>query len=260
MENQVRSFPDPQGAFCWVEIEGSSQPSSFMKHHPSGCLTKEPGQISGEVAFWKRALDITVILAATPLLIPLLACIAAAIRVRAGGPVLFRQERVGYRGRGFICLKFRTMTAGADTNSHQEHLSRLINRDLPMAKMDAQGDPRLIPMGALLRSTGLDELPQLWNVLRGEMSLVGPRPCTYYEHDHYLPWQKERFDTLPGLTGLWQVTGKNKTTFVEMMRLDIDYVRHKTPWLDLQILLKTVPVLYLQVRETRKTKTRLASR
>jgi hypothetical protein len=108
-------------------------------------------------------------------------------------------------------------------------------------------DPRLIPLGGLLRATGMDELPQLLNVARGEMSLVGPRPCTSYEFENYQPWQLERFNGLPGLTGLWQVSGKNKTTFTEMVKLDINYVRTASPWLDSRIILKTFPTLINQV-------------
>jgi lipopolysaccharide/colanic/teichoic acid biosynthesis glycosyltransferase len=144
------------------------------------------------------------------------------------------------------------MVVNADATVHQEHLNHLMNSNIPMVKMDMQGDPRVIPFGALLRSSGLDELPQLINVLRGEMSLVGPRPCLPYEYDRYLPWQKERFNTLPGLTGLWQVSGKNQTTFVEMIQLDIHYARNKTFWLDLKIVLKTIPALIGQMWDTRK--------
>lgn len=151
-----------------------------------------------------------------------------------------------------MCLKFRTMFVGADTVSHQGHLHQLISSDGPMIKMDAHGDSRIILFGRLLRSSGLDELPQLINVLRGEMSLVGPRPCLSYESDKYLPWQKERFQAMPGLTGLWQVSGKNRTTFVEMMRLDIKYARDRTLWLDVKIILKTIPVLMIQMVDSRK--------
>jgi lipopolysaccharide/colanic/teichoic acid biosynthesis glycosyltransferase len=121
-----------------------------------------------------------------------------------------------------------------------------------MIKMDEHGDSRIILFGRWLRSSGLDELPQLINVLRGEMSLVGPRPCLPYESDKYLPWQKDRFLAMPGLTGLWQVSGKNRTTFVEMMRLDIKYVGNKSLWLDLKIILKTIPVLMIQMWDSRK--------
>jgi lipopolysaccharide/colanic/teichoic acid biosynthesis glycosyltransferase len=208
---------------------------------------------------WKRALDIVLILLILPLLLPLTLLIAVAIQMVSEGPVLFQQERVGYLGRRFMCLKFRTMFFGSDTGIHQGHLNHLLNSDTPMVKMDAKGDSRIIPLGLLLRSSGLDELPQLINVLRGEMSLVGPRPCLQYESNKFLSWQKERFNAVPGLTGLWQVSGKNRTTFVEMMRLDIEYARKKSLWLDLKIILKTIPALAVQMWETRKEK-RMVSR
>jgi lipopolysaccharide/colanic/teichoic acid biosynthesis glycosyltransferase len=199
---------------------------------------------------WKRTLDILLILLALPFLIPLALFIALLIRSVSTGPVLFRQERVGYLGRRFMCFKFRTMFVDADTTTHQGHLHQLMNSNTPMQKMDSKGDPRIIPFGLLLRASGLDELPQLINVLRGEMSLVGPRPCLPYEYDKYLPWQKKRFGTVPGLTGLWQVSGKNKTTFVEMIQLDIKYAKNKSLWWDLKIILMTIPALIIQMLET----------
>ena len=200
---------------------------------------------------WKRTLDAWLILLALPFLIPLALLVALLIRSGSRGPVLFRQERVGYRGRRFTCFKFRTMFVGASTSTHQGHLHQLMNSNTPMMKMDSRGDARIIPFGLLLRTSGLDELPQLINVLRGEMSLVGPRPCLSYEYDNHLPWQKERFETLPGLTGLWQVSGKNKTTFVEMIHLDIKYAKNQTLWWDLKIILMTIPALIIQMLETR---------
>ena len=154
--------------------------------------------------------------------------------------------------RRFQCLKFRTMAVNADTSEHQRHLSRLINSNLPMVKLDLEGDARVIPLGWLIRSTGFDELPQLFNVLRGDMSLVGPRPCVPYEHERYHPRHKQRCETLPGITGLWQVCGKNKTTFEEMMKMDIWYVGNKSPWLDLKIMLKTIPAIIRQALEMRR--------
>ncbi len=198
---------------------------------------------------WKRALDIVCIVVLLPGLLPLVLLISLWIRIVSPGPIFFRQVRVGYRGGNFTCLKFRSMKVGADNGVHRDYLKDLIHSSAPMTKMDATGDSRLIPLGALLRSTGLDELPQLINVLRGEMSLVGPRPCIPYECEDYLPWQMERFDTLPGLTGLWQVNGKNKTTFNEMMNYDITYARTKSLLLDLRIMAKTIPTLISQVRE-----------
>jgi lipopolysaccharide/colanic/teichoic acid biosynthesis glycosyltransferase len=203
---------------------------------------------------WKRTLDILLILLALPVLIPLMLFVALLIRSGSRGPVLFMQERVGYLGRRFMCFKFRTMFVDADTSTHQGHLHQLMNSNTPMTKMDSKGDPRIIPFGLLLRASGLDELPQLINVLRGEMSLVGPRPCLPYEYEKYLPWQKERFGTVPGLTGLWQVSGKNKTTFVEMIQLDIKYAKNKTLWWDLKIILMTIPALIIQMLEARLIK------
>ena len=201
---------------------------------------------------WKRALDVLLILLALPVLAPLALLIALLIRSGSRGPVLFKQERVGFQGRRFMCFKFRTMFVDADMATHQGHLLQLMKSNAPMQKMDSEGDPRIIPFGVWFRASGLDELPQLINVLRGEMSLVGPRPCLPYEYDQYLPWQKERFQTVPGLTGLWQVSGKNKTTFVEMVVLDIMYAKNKTLWWDLKIILMTVPALFIQMRETRR--------
>ena len=146
-------------------------------------------------------------------------------------------------------FKFRTMIAGADTAVHETHAASLIESNRPMTKLDAHGDARLIPFGRTLRAAGLDELPQLINVLRGEMSFVGPRPCLLSEYNKYLPWQRERFRTPPGLTGLWQVSGKNRTTFNEMIDLDIQYVRKRSLWLDLKIMLKTIPAVMIEVRD-----------
>lgn len=201
---------------------------------------------------WKRALDMTIILMALPLILPLVVVIGVLIRLVSTGPILFKQERVGYRGSRFMCLKFRTMFCGAETNTHQGHLQKLMDSDVPMTKMDSTGDSRIIPFGKLLRASGLDELPQLVNVLKGEMSLVGPRPCLPYEAAQYQPWQMERFTAVPGLTGLWQVSGKNKTTFTRMIQLDIEYAQTKRLMLDLKIIFKTVPALLVQVREARQ--------
>ena len=203
---------------------------------------------------WKRVLDMSFVLLTLPFWGPLFLMIAAFIKVCSRGPILFRQERIGYRGARFVCLKFRSMKVGADTVVHKNYLKGLMQTDTPMTKMDAKGDARMIPFGSILRATGLDELPQFINVFRGDMSLVGPRPCIPYEYDEFLPWQKKRCHTLPGLTGLWQVSGKNKTTFNEMMNLDITYVDHKSLWLDINIILSTVPALVTQVVETRKAR------
>jgi lipopolysaccharide/colanic/teichoic acid biosynthesis glycosyltransferase len=209
---------------------------------------------NARVPFWKRAFDICVLLMLLPVILLLGLLIALVIRLVSAGPVLFRQERVGHMGRKFMLFKFRTMYVGADPDIHRGHLKELLASNKPMTKMDSHGDRRIIPFGVLLRSSGLDELPQLINVFRGEMSLVGPRPCLPYEKNQYLHWQKERFNTLPGLTGLWQVSGKNNTTFLEMIQMDIEYSRRKTLWLDLAIISKTIPALLVQMWEIRRRK------
>ena len=196
---------------------------------------------------WKRALDLACITLALPLWLPLMLLVGLGIRLLSPGPVLFRQERVGYRGRRFLCLKFRSMKVNAETQMHERHLEELMQADCPMKKLDATGDPRLIPFGGILRAAALDELPQILNVLRGEMSLVGPRPCTPSEFENYAPSQQERFAVPPGLTGYWQVNGKNETTFSEMIAMDIHYARHMSPGLDLWIMLKTLPAIAKEI-------------
>jgi lipopolysaccharide/colanic/teichoic acid biosynthesis glycosyltransferase len=143
------------------------------------------------------------------------------------------------------------MAVNVETRSHEVHLQNLINSDSPMTKLDASGDRRIIFGGRILRAVGLDELPQIFNILRREMSLVGPRPSTVNEFQCYKAWQEERLDAMPGLTGYWQVNGKNKTTFSEMIDLDIYYARNLSLFLDVSILSKTVPAMLGQVLESR---------
>jgi lipopolysaccharide/colanic/teichoic acid biosynthesis glycosyltransferase len=205
----------------------------------------------GTIPRWKRSLDLTCILLTLPFWLPVMLLIMCLIKLVSPGPVFFRQERIGYKGRRFRILKFRSMKVDAETRSHEGHLEKLIKSDRPMTKLDATGDPRLIPFGAILRASGLDELPQLFNVLRGDMSLVGPRPCTPHEFRQYEPWQRERVNAQPGLTGYWQVNGKNRTTFTEMIAMDIYYCCCMTLWLDLWIMIKTIPAILVQMLETR---------
>lgn len=147
-----------------------------------------------------------------------------------------------------MLFKFRSMKLNADTLVHKEHLAQLMQSNTSMTKLD-KADARLIPFGRIFRASGLDELPQLFNVLRGDMSLIGPRPCVPYEYQKFSYWHKQRCDTYPGLTGLWQVSGKNRTTFTEMMRLDIAYGRRQTLIRDLRILVRTIPAVVRQIRE-----------
>ena len=201
----------------------------------------------------KRFVDLMVAFCCLALLLPVFALVAGWIMVVSPGPVLFRQERVGFRGRRFIMLKFRSMGPHAETQSHEEHVRQIVDSDTPMEKLDSQGDPRVIRGGRFLRASCLDELPQLLNVVRGEMSLVGPRPCVPSEFELYSDSQKERFDVKPGLTGYWQVTGKNKTTFSEMVAMDIYYVKSMSLWLDLKIMFRTIPTIWGQVMDTATT-------
>ena len=148
-----------------------------------------------------------------------------------------------------MIFKFRSMHVNADTRTHEEYVEQLMEEGSPMTKLDAS-DPRLIPCGRFLRATGLDELPQVFNILRGDMSLVGPRPCTVAEFQRYRPEHRARVNAPPGLTGFWQVNGKNRTTFNEMIAMDIFYAENMSLFLDLSIIWKTVPAILRQTRES----------
>ena len=199
---------------------------------------------------WKSGLDIACILLSLPVWLPLMTLIALWIAITSRGPIFYRQKRVGLGGRHFFIWKFRTMKLSAETQVHERHFQELMRVDCPMTKLDVYGDPRLAPFGRILRASGLDELPQIFNVLRGEMSLVGPRPCTPNEFAHFEPWQRERVNALPGLTGYWQVNGKNKTTFSEMIAMDLFYLKNASMLLDLKIMLKTGAVIAGQLFES----------
>jgi exopolysaccharide production protein ExoY len=212
-------------------------------------MSIDPSDQVDPVLYWKRGLDLACLLISLPILLPIMFLIAVGIKLTSPGPVIFRQERVGYRGRRFRLYKFRSMEVCANPEAHVQHMGKLMESEVPMEKLDGGEDPRLICWGRFLRASGLDELPQVINILRGEMSLVGPRPCTTYEYDRYHPWHKRRFNALPGITGLWQVSGKNRTTFKQMVYLDITYARNRSLWLDLRILAKTVFVPIQQIHE-----------
>ena len=192
---------------------------------------------------WKRLVDIGGAAVMLLFLSPLLAACALYLRLRDPGPVLFRQRRIGWQGRPFLILKLRTMRVDADEAQHQRHLQSLIRSNERMTKLDSAGDPRIIPGAEMMRKLGIDELPQLINVLRGEMSLVGPRPCLAYEAQALEPWQRARFKVRPGLTGAWQVNGKNRTTFRRMLQLDVGYTHAPRLWNDIVILLRTLPAV-----------------
>jgi lipopolysaccharide/colanic/teichoic acid biosynthesis glycosyltransferase len=192
-------------------------------------------------AFAKRALDLLGATALLLVLAPLLAVVALLVKLDSPGPVLFRQERVGRGGRPFVCLKLRSMRQGADQQVHAAYVAERIRQGLPLLKL--QADPRITRTGRLLRATSIDELPQLWNVLRGEMSLVGPRPALAYEVELYDAAQRQRLLVQPGITGLAQIASRGEGTLAEYVGHDLEYVRRRTFWLDLKILLMTLPAV-----------------
>ena len=189
----------------------------------------------------KRIIDIGGSLSAIILLSPVFLAISIAVKLSSAGPVIFRQKRLGFFGREFDFLKFRTMYADNDPSIHKEYVAKLIEGGGQSSGVyKIRKDPRVTPIGRFLRKSSLDELPQFINVLRGEMSLVGPRPPIRYEVEKYQSWHKRRvLEVKPGLTGLWQVKGRSRTTFDEMVRLDLRYIQHQSLWLDLKILART---------------------
>jgi lipopolysaccharide/colanic/teichoic acid biosynthesis glycosyltransferase len=206
---------------------------------------------------WKRAIDIAGSLFGLIMMSPLLIGISLYIKWVSPGPVFFRQRRIGSGGKAFYLFKFRTMHHNADSIMHKKYLAQLIkssedNRHTGKPMQKLQQDPRIIKHGQFLRASGLDELPQLVNVLLGEMSLIGPRPPIPYEVEQYKLWFRGRFDVVPGLTGLWQVSGKNRLGFNEMIRLDIQYAQKRSLMLDRKILLKTPFAVYEQIKDMRE--------
>jgi exopolysaccharide biosynthesis polyprenyl glycosylphosphotransferase len=208
-------------------------------------------RMQGPAYIVKRAFDLVTASVLTILLLPVFSVLAIMIKAFSPGPVLFRQMRVGQNAKTFEFYKFRTMRPGGNDKIHRDYAAKLIEgEDLnlvdeeskkPVFKMTR--DPRITPIGAVLRRTSLDELPQLFNVIKGEMSLVGPRPPIEYELQYYREWHKRRLMAKPGLTGLWQVSGRSMVPFNEMVLLDLYYIDHWSLKLDLEILLRTIPVI-----------------
>jgi lipopolysaccharide/colanic/teichoic acid biosynthesis glycosyltransferase len=209
---------------------------------------------------FKRWVDVILAAALLLLLCPLLLCISVAIALDSSGPVIFEQERVGSRrrragkaeweGQAFTLYKFRTMAHNADQTVHRAFIKAFVQGQVNggqdgthRAPFKLTHDHRVTGVGKFLRKTSLDELPQLYNVLKGDMSLVGPRPVPIYEVEQYKSWHWERLAVTPGLTGLWQVRGRSAVSYDEMIRMDLDYVAHQSTWLDVQILLMTIPAV-----------------
>ncbi|MBC7911305.1 MAG: sugar transferase, partial [Pyrinomonadaceae bacterium] len=211
-------------------------------------LFREP--LSNAARITKRASDIIIALFALALLSPFWLIVALLIKLDSKGPVFYKQERVGMDGRIFLFYKFRTMRAGTSDAAHREYLKQYIagssetnlgDEEKPVYKLHA--DARVTRLGRRLRRLSLDELPQLLNVLRGDMSIVGPRPPIPYEVEAYELWHRKRLDMKPGLTGLWQVSGRNRLSFDEMVTLDLFYIENWSLLLDLKIILRTLPVM-----------------
>ena len=203
----------------------------------------EPG-IYGWRRLAKRTFDTLAVTPALILLSPFLLIVAIIIKLDSPGPIFYRQSRVGENGRLFTMLKFRSMKTGNDTNTHKQHIAKLIQENISVEQLGGkslklENDSRITQVGKLIRKTSIDELPQLFNVLRGEMSLVGPRPSIPYEVEFYQDWHKRRFEALPGITGVWQIKGRNRVGFDEMVRMDIEYIEKQSFWLDIMILLQT---------------------
>ncbi len=196
----------------------------------------------------KRAMDIGGSLFALIIFSPLWLAIALAMKLTSRGPVFFRQRRIGQHGASFNLLKFRSMYVDNDASTHKEYVRKLIAGKAERHPSDENGggvykitkDPRVTPVGVFLRRTSLDEMPQFINVLLGEMSLVGPRPPVPYEVEAYDLWHRRRLlEVKPGITGLWQVSGRSQVKFDDMVRLDLHYAKHWSPWMDLKIILRT---------------------
>ena len=207
-------------------------------------ITLRPRDLENANWHFKRAIDAIGSFILLVLLAPLLIVIALAVKLTSHGPVLYRSKVVGRSGRLFTWYKFRTMRVDRDEAPHREHLKKIIAENGSTAKL--QNDPRVTAVGRILRKYSLDELPQLYNVLRGEMSLIGPRPCLQYEYEQFDEWHKQRFLVTPGMTGLWQVIGRNKSdvTFNDSIILDLYYIQNYSVWLDLKIAIKTIPTVF----------------
>ncbi len=197
--------------------------------------------IVGEVHPVKRTIDLLGAMTLCVLLAPVFLVIAVAIKLQDGGPVLYWQTRVGRRGRCFAFPKFRSMVVNAD--ARQDHLMHRNHHKNDSITFKDRCDPRITPLGRLLRRYSLDELPQFWSIIKGDMSLVGPRPPLPREVDQYTPRHLRRLEVAPGLTCLWQVQGRGDLPFAKQVELDIRYIDSQSPWLDLKLLFQTVPAV-----------------
>ncbi len=202
------------------------------------------------IPLWKRTIDLIGASLLIILFLPVCVITIALIEIISPGPIFFKQVRTGYLGKPFFIWKFRTMYLNVDSSLHANKICEEFENDLVLSKV--KNDPRIYPFGNFLRNSCIDEIPQLINVLKGEMSLVGPRPELPYAIEKFKLWHCNRLNVLPGLTGLWQINGKNSTTFTEMIRYDIEYVRRLSFKLEVKILLLTIPAIIRQAWQNRK--------
>jgi lipopolysaccharide/colanic/teichoic acid biosynthesis glycosyltransferase len=223
--------------------------SSELEHTISRRTHDSTGAERRRLHYWlKDVLDMVIAVGTLVVFSPLLLILALAVKLDSPGPAIFKQKRIGRDGKPFTVWKFRSMHVNADDKPHREALQKLAQGE-PAATVDGQGffkpvdDPRVTRLGRFLRATGLDELPQVVNLLRREMSVVGPRPAIPYELDLYKDWYHRRLTVRPGVTGLWQVRRHDTQNFDDVMRLDLEYVDSFSIWLDLKIILLTVPMI-----------------
>lgn len=227
------------------ELERSSSNDDNYIHYPD--ITRQSMSNRKWKSALKRTVDIIGSLAALLLFMPIFFVVAVLVKLTSRGPILFCQQRVGRYGKEFTFYKFRTMSVGNDPRIHQEYVAKLIAGHVSETTgvYKLVNDSRITPLGKFLRKSSLDELPQFFNVLKNDMSLVGPRPPLPYEFERYRTWHKRRvLELKPGLTGLWQVEGRSRTTFDEMVRMDLQYAIQQSFWFDLKILLQTPSAMF----------------
>ena len=263
------SIPPPRGRFSRTFRRRSQQTASGRSWSVAGpanaapprdaCPTRtDPAGATVPFPGWKRGCDLLWVLLLLPLALILAPVFFCWIKLASPGPCIFRQTRIGRHSKPFTMYKFRTMHPQAGTAVHEAHVSHLITTNQPLVKLDDE-DGRLIKGACLVRMSGLDELPQLLNILRGEMSAVGPRPCIPSEFELYDAHHVRRFAVPPGLTGIWQIERTRFTTFRQMMAMDVDYVDHLSPWADFKIIMKTPVALLGRLATSVRSKFRKAA-
>jgi len=259
-EAAVRSAPSAERQAVVLEIEpgitGAGVPATLRRRRYRSALQRyalpeiQAALIAGdnqatlaplvrELPWWKRTCDVMGAMTGLIVLAPVMLVVAITIKLTSRGPVIFKQQRTGHGGRTFTIYKFRTMVQGAE--ARKKELANLNEQDGPVFKITH--DPRFTPIGGILRRCSLDELPQFWNVLKGDMSLVGPRPLVCEEAAQCVSWQRRRLEVTPGITCIWQARGRCDVSFEEWMMMDLTYIYARSFWVDLMILIQTIPAV-----------------